>query len=169
MRVGAVTVRWAGIVGLGIGSRERLVVGVPRLLVVVRHTVLIALIVTVLWFLVSTSTADTAAAHVIPTGRVVVISVWLLVRVIPLLRAVRHRLHALTTSSCVVCAVRILLKHLATKNKKRKGSTTSQALLTHRTDVNYVKRMTGHTHTQKKIKSLQNELQKRKREGKDLK
>lgn len=125
MRVGALAVRRTGIVGLGVGSRERLVVGVPRLLVIVRHAVVIGLIVTVLWFLVAS--ADTTAADVIPTGWVVVISVRLLVRVITLLRVVRHRLHAVTTSAYVVCAVRILLKHLPKKyTTKKRRLTTSQ-------------------------------------------
>lgn len=106
----AVTVWQTWVVALGVGSRERLAVGVP-LLVVVRHTVLVGwvrVIVSILWFWVTTSAA---AADIIPTGQVVVISVWLL-RVISLLGVVAHRLHAVADSPCVVSAVRILLKHL---------------------------------------------------------
>lgn len=109
--VRAVAVWQTGVIALGVGSREWLAVGVPLLLVIVRHTVLVGqvrVIVTVLWFWVTTS----AAADIIPTGWVVVISVWL-VRVISLLRVVSHRLHVVTDSPCVVCAVWILLKYLA--------------------------------------------------------
>lgn len=117
--VGAVTVRQTGVVALGVGSRVRLAVGVPLLLVVVRHTVLVGqvrVIVTVLWFWVSTSTAD-----IILTGRVVVIPVRL-VGVIPLLRVVSHRPHVVTNSPRGVCVVWILLKYLpkkTTQNKKK--------------------------------------------------
>ena len=113
----AVTVWQTGIVALWVGSRVRLTVRVPLLLVEVRHTVLVGqvrVIVAVLWFWVTTS----AAADIIPTGWVVVISVWL-VRVISLLRAVSHRLHAVTNSPRVVCAVWILLKHLMNKYKTK--------------------------------------------------
>lgn len=99
---------------MGVGRRERLVVGIPLLLVVLRHAVLEArarIVVSVLWIRVTTSAA------VIPTGRMVVISVWL-VRVIPLLGVVSQGLHVVTDPPCAVCAVRILLKGLA-KEKKR--------------------------------------------------
>ena len=81
----AITVWQTRVIALGVCSREWLAVGVPLLLVIVRHTVLIGwvrVIVTVLWFLITTSTANSTAADIIPTRWVVVISVWLLVRVI---------------------------------------------------------------------------------------
>ena len=115
--VRAVPVWQTGIVALRIGSRERLVVGVPLLLVVVRHAVLeggVRVIVVILWFSVTTSAADSTAADIIATGGVVVISVRLLVRVIPLV--VGHRLHTVTGSPYGVCAVWILLKHLLEKD-----------------------------------------------------
>lgn len=115
--VGAVTVWQTGVVALGVGSRVRLAVGVPLLLVVVRHTVLVGqvrVIVTVLWFWVSTSTAD-----IILTGWVVVIPVRL-VGVIPLLGVVSHRPHVVTKSPRGVRAVWILLKYLPKKTTQNK-------------------------------------------------
>lgn len=115
--VGAVTVWQTGVVALGVGSGVRLAVGVPLLLVVVRHTVLVGqvrVIVTVLWFWVSTSAAD-----IILSGWVVVIPVRL-VGVIPLLRVVSHRPHVVTKSPCGVRVVWILLKYLPKKTTQNK-------------------------------------------------
>lgn len=127
----AVTVWQTGVIALGVGSRERLAVGVPLLLVIVRHTVLVGqvrVIVTVLWFWVTTSAAD-----IIVTGWVVIISVWL-VRVISLLRVVSHRPHVVTDSPCVVCVVWILLKYLPKKiqNKEKVNNCTGATNILHK-------------------------------------
>lgn len=116
MRVGAIAIRGVGVIAMGVGRRERLVVGVPLLLVILRHAVLegrAGIVVSVLWIRVTSS----AAADVIPTGWMVVISVGLL-RVKALLRVVRQGLHVVAHPPCAVCAVRILLKDLAKENRR---------------------------------------------------
>jgi hypothetical protein len=111
LAIRSVPIGQARVVTLGGRGRGRLVVGVPLLLVVVRHTVLVGqvrVIGAVLWFQVTTS----AAADVIATGRVVIISVWLLVWVVRLLGVVRPRLHTMARSPWVFHYVWILLEHL---------------------------------------------------------
>lgn len=90
--------------------------------------------------MVTTTAADSAAADVIPIGWVVVISVWL-VRVISLLRVVSHRLHAVTDSPRVVCAVRILLKHLPIKctTKNKVNNCTGSNNIMHRHKISDIK------------------------------
>lgn len=125
--VRAITIWQTGVIAMGVGSGVRLAVGVPLLLVIVKHTVLVGrvgVIVLILWFWVSTSTAD-----IIPTGWVVVISVWL-VWVISLLRAVSRRLDIVTGSPCVVCVVWILLKYLPKEKKTKRQSTAARDPLT---------------------------------------
>lgn len=117
MRVIAIAIRGVGVIAMRVGRRERLVVGVPLLLVKLRHAVLegrARIVVSVLWIRV---TSSATAADVIPTGWVVVISVGLL-RVKALLRVVRQGLHVVAHPPRAVCAVRILLKDLAKENRR---------------------------------------------------
>lgn len=117
MRVRAIAIRGVGVIAMGVGGRERLVVGVPLLLVILRHAVLegrAGIVVSVLWIRVPSSAA---AADVIATGRVVVISVGLL-RVKALLGVVRQGLQVVADPPCAVGAVRILLKDLAKENRR---------------------------------------------------
>lgn len=111
MRVRAVAVRGVGVIAVRVGGRQWLVVGVPLLLVILRHAVLegrARIVVSVLWIRV---TPSATAADVIATGRVVVISVGLL-GVKALLGVVRQGLHVVADPPRAVCAVRILLKDL---------------------------------------------------------
>ena len=118
MRVRAIAIGSVGVIAMGVGGREGLVVGVPLLLVILRHAVLegrARIVVSVLCFRVTTF----AAADVIATGWVVVISVRLL-GVISLLGVVGHGLHVSSCCCphCVVCAVQILLKDLVKENRR---------------------------------------------------
>lgn len=120
MRVIAIAIRGVGVIAMRVGRREWLVVGVPLLLVILRHAVLkgrARIVVSVLWIRVTSSSAA-AAADVIATGWVVVISVGLL-RVEALLRVVRQGLHVVAHPPRAVCAVRILLKDLAKVNRRK--------------------------------------------------
>lgn len=132
MRVRAIAIRRGRIIAMGVGRRERLVVRVPLLLLILRHAVLegrARIVVSVLWFRVTTF----ATADVIPTGWKVVISVWLL-RVISLLGVVGHGLRDVSRyPPCVVCAVRILLKDLVKENKRGRVLMTAVGLHKHKT------------------------------------
>lgn len=106
-----VVAQGGGVVGVAVA------VLVPRLLVVLRHAVLVGrvrVIVAVLWFLVA------AAANVVMTGGVVVISVRLLGVIALLGVAVRQRPRVVSgSSSAIGGAVGILSKHLAEGREKR--------------------------------------------------